>query len=107
MTGSFKPAADHGQLGDKLLVGLEAVCPRGARAEYGMPKEARRAADRAVGAAPRDPAALLAAARAALVDGDATVACKLALRAVKTGARGAERDEAKRLAAGQLPRKRG
>lgn len=72
----------------------------------GQPKEARRAADRAVGAAPKDPAALLAAARAALADGDAMSARKLALRAVKTGASGAERDEARRLAAGYLPRKR-
>ncbi len=73
----------------------------------GQPTEARRAAERAVGIAPKDPAALLVAARATLASGDAAAARKLAARAVKAGASGAGRDEAKRLAAGQLPRKRG
>ena len=71
----------------------------------GQPKEARRAADRAVALAPRDPAILLAASRAALAMGDATASRKLAFHAVKSGAAGAERDEAKRLAAGLLPRR--
>ncbi len=71
----------------------------------GQANEARRAADRALAVAPRDPAVLLAAARAALGTGDGVAARKLAGRAVKAGASGPERDEAKRLAAGQLPRK--
>ena len=72
----------------------------------GQPKEARTAADRAVGVAPKDPAVLLAAARAASATGDAAAARKLGERALKAGARGAERDEAKRLAGGHAPRKR-
>ena len=78
----------------------------GAWLAEGQPKEARRAADRAVSLAPKDPAVLLAASRAALASGDAPASRKLAAQAVKTGASGAERDEAKRLAAGQLPRKK-
>ena len=71
----------------------------------GQPKEALRAADRAVYLAPRDPATLLAASRAALALGEVPASRKLAARAVKAGAAGADRDEAKRLAAGLLPRK--
>lgn len=72
----------------------------------GQAGEARRAADRAVSVAPKDPGVLLAAARAALATGDGAAARKLADRALKTGAAGAERDEARRLATGALPRKR-
>jgi hypothetical protein len=72
----------------------------------GQPREARLAADRAVAAAPKDPAVLVAAARASLAAGDAASARKLATRAVKAGASGADRDEAKRLAAGQPSRRR-
>jgi tetratricopeptide (TPR) repeat protein len=72
----------------------------------GEPREARRAADRAVGLTPRHPGALLAAARAALAAGDAPAARKLAERALKAGAKGPARDEAQRIAAAMLPRKR-
>jgi Tfp pilus assembly protein PilF len=72
----------------------------------GQPREARLAAERAVGLVPRDPGVLLAAARAAQAAGDVPAARALAGRALKAGAKGAERDEAKRLAAGLLPRKR-
>jgi tetratricopeptide (TPR) repeat protein len=72
----------------------------------GQPREARLAADRALAAAPKDPAVLLSAARAALAEGDGPGARRLADRASKAGASGPEREEARRLAAGQLPRKR-
>jgi tetratricopeptide (TPR) repeat protein len=72
----------------------------------GQPREARLVAERAVGVSPRDPDALLAAARAALAAGDPLAARKLAERALKAGAKGVEREEAKRMAAGLLPRKR-
>jgi tetratricopeptide (TPR) repeat protein len=67
----------------------------------GQPREARLAADRAVAVAPRDPAVLLVGARAAAAAGDPSGARRLAARALKAGARGADRDEAKRLAAGK------
>ena len=51
----------------------------------GEPAEARRAADRAVAAAPRNARALLAAARAAHAAGDPAVARPLAARALKAG----------------------
>jgi hypothetical protein len=59
-----------------------------------------------VGITPRHPGALLAAARAALAAGDAPAARRLAERALKAGAKGPERDEAQRMAAGMLPRRR-
>ena len=74
--------------------------------EEGQPREARLAADRALAVAPKDPAVLLAGARAAAAAGDAVAARKLAARALRAGLRGPDRDEAKRLTAGQLARKR-
>jgi tetratricopeptide (TPR) repeat protein len=64
----------------------------------GQPREARLAADRAVAVAPRDPGVLVAAARAAVAAGDPAAARRLAAKALKSGARGADREEAKRLA---------
>jgi tetratricopeptide (TPR) repeat protein len=72
----------------------------------GQPKEARLAAERALAVTPRDPTTLLTAARAAVAAGDANAGRKLAERALKAGAKGAERDEAKKLAGGRLARNR-
>ena len=72
----------------------------------GQPIEARRAADRAVAASPKDPAVLLAAARAAAASGDIVTTKKLGAKALKAGAAGPARDEARRLALGQLPRRK-
>jgi predicted Zn-dependent protease len=72
----------------------------------GQAAEARRAADRAVAAAPKDPAVLIAAARAAAASGDIATTKRLGAKALKAGATGPDRDEARRLSQGQIPRKR-
>jgi Tfp pilus assembly protein PilF len=105
-----QPSAARGDLDFVLLAApRDAAALRALSAAWlaeGQPQEARLAADRAGAAAPRDPAALLAAARAASAAGDAAAARKLGARALKAGATGRDRDEARRLAAGMVPRKR-